>query len=156
MKKEYFLVLAIGLFILSYVLDALVNPLSFTLPTPYHYFAKEILTTYAFTTTTILMKTIGVVICVLLVFSSIGIHPYAKSGSLFIISGLVQLYALQDVVAGSNTIPVEWAVSLTLSGMVLLLPTIFYVMKGITYGPPEESYIVREEDQKKYMDDLKS
>lgn len=146
MKKEYLIALVIGLFILSYVMDALVNSLPINLPTPYHYFTQEIFTTYAFTSATILMKTIGVVISILLVLSALGLHSFAKSGTLLILSGLMQLYSLQDIVTNSRTIPVEWAVTLTLSGMIFLIPTVIYAIKGLVGGSSQEVNIFPEED----------
>lgn len=131
MKKEHLFLVAIGLFILSYVLDAIVNPLTLSLPSPYHFFTPETLSKYPFTSTTILMKTTAAVLVVILTSSVLGIGRMAKGASMLVVSALMQLYALQDVVSGAQVLPLEWSLALTLSGLVLLLPALFYLVAGM-------------------------
>lgn len=131
MKKEYFLIFIAGLFVLSYVLDAVSNPLSLQLATPYHYFNSNTLTLYAFTTTSIIIKAIGLFISILVIASFIK-NGLAKAGSILLVSSLLQLYALQDVATNSQLLPLEWSLSLTLTGMALLIPAVLYVILGLT------------------------
>lgn len=131
MKKEYILVFVIGLFILAYVLDAVVNPLRLSLVTPYHYFTTAIFKQYAFTTTSIVIKSIALLLAILLLILSMGISRLVKSGILLGLSGLMQLYALQDVVTNAQVLPLEWSLSFTLTGVLLLVPAIIYFPLGI-------------------------
>ncbi|MFH1536289.1 MAG: hypothetical protein ABIC96_04475 [Patescibacteria group bacterium] len=131
MKKEYILVFIVGLFILAYVLDAVVNPLRLNLITPYHYFSPAIYTKYAFTSTSIVIKSIALLFTVLWLISFMKISRLLKGGILLGLSGLMQLYALQDVATGSQIIPLEWSLSFTLAGVLLLTPMIIYLIWGV-------------------------
>ena len=132
MKHEHMLILIIGLLILTYVLDAIANPLSLTLATPYHYFNSETMLTYAFTTTSIVLKSVALFIAPFLLLSFMEFRKVTKGLILLVLSGLMQLYALQDVATNAQAIPLEWSLSLTLTGMALLIPTVFYLILGLT------------------------
>jgi len=122
--------LIIGLVILGYILDAIVNPLTLQLPTPYHFFVPESLTKYPFTTTSIIIKSIALFLAPIWLMSILSFNSLIKGVTLLIISGLMQLYALQDIATNAQVIPLEWSLSLTLSGMLLLLPAIIYTLMG--------------------------
>jgi len=55
----------------------------------------------------------------------------------------MQLYALQDVATRAHVIPLEWSLALTLTGVVLLIPAIIFIIigfvkkaqKSLTEGP---------------------
>jgi len=138
MKKEYLLILAVGMVILAYVLDAVVNPLSLRLSTPYHYFTPTIISQYPFTTVSIVLKALAVVILPLITLSSLGLRRMASAGILLVLSGLLQLYALQDIATRAFVVPLEWSLGFTLAGVLLLLPTILYFLTGLipTGRPP--------------------
>ncbi|MDP2585491.1 MAG: hypothetical protein Q8P29_01270 [Candidatus Levybacteria bacterium] len=132
MKQTHFGILIIGLLILTYVLDAIANPLTLELATPYNYFTPEIMILYAFTTTSIVLKSIALFIAPLLLLSFMESRGVTKALILLVLSGLTQLYSLQRVLTNSQSIPLEWSLSLTLAGMALLIPAILYVILGFT------------------------
>lgn len=138
MKKEYLLILAVGMVILAYVLDAVVNPLTLRLATPYHYFTPEIISQYPFTTVSIVLKALAVFIVPVITLASLGLHRIAKSVTLLVISGLLQLYALQDIATRAYVVPLEWSLGFTLTGFLLLLPAVLYFLTGLvpTGRPP--------------------
>jgi len=125
------LIFAIGLFILAYVLDAVVTPLRIILTTPYNYFTPEIFTRYAFTSTSILIKAVASLLAIILIISSVRINNFVKAGILLLLSGLTQLYTLQSVVTNSQLIPLEWSISLTIASLLLLVPTVIYFIWGV-------------------------
>lgn len=129
MKKEYLSIFIVGLFILSYVLDAVSNPLSLSLATPYHYFNPDTLILYAFTTTSIVVKTIALFTSIVMIISFIK-SSFAKAGATLLVSGLFQLYALQAVATNSQALPLEWSLSLASTGVALIIPTIIYLIEG--------------------------
>lgn len=132
MKQEYILVIIIGLLIFAYVLDAVVNPLKLQLVTPYHFFDPQILSKYTFTTTSIVIKSIALVLAPIWFLSFLDFNKLTKGAILLVVSGLMQLYALQDIATGSGAIPLEWSLSLTLTGLILLIPGIVYLLIGLT------------------------
>ena len=134
MKQEYTLILIIGLFLLAYLLDALVNPLTVTLTTPYHFFTSDTLYTFPFTTASIVLKALAIFITPVWFLSFLSINHLTKASITLVLSGLLQLYSLQDVVSGAEVIPLEWAIALTLAGAALLIPTITYPIIGAMTG----------------------
>ena len=52
---------------------------------------------------------------------------------LLIISGLAQLYAIQEIATGAQVIPMEWSLSLSLAGLALLLPASLQIFLGIAH-----------------------
>jgi F0F1-type ATP synthase assembly protein I len=43
----------------------------------------------------------------------------------------MQLYAIQEIAANTHVVPLEWALSLSLGGIALLLPTGIFLFKGM-------------------------
>ena len=124
----------IGFLILGYVLDAVVNPLALNLPTPYHYFTLANLSKYPFTSVSIILKALSLVVSPLLLLASFGIKRFFKGAILLVISGLLQLYALQDVATAAKVIPLEWALGFTLAGLLLLAPILVFLIMGVFEG----------------------
>lgn len=131
MKAEHVLVFVAGLLVLAYVLDAIVNPLRLQLPTPYHFFDPEIMFKYSFTSSTIIIKTIALTTVTIYAVSVLKLSKVLTGGAVLLISGLMQLYALQDVATNSQVIPLEWSLALTMTGMLLLIPAILYFVIGL-------------------------
>lgn len=131
MKQEFFLILIAGLLILAYVLDAVVNPLYLKLVTPYHYFDPQILSKYTFTTTSIVIKSVALMIASIWFLSFLSFNKLIKGAILLVLSGLMQLYALQEVATNARVVPLEWTLSLTLTGVALLIPAVLYIIMGV-------------------------
>lgn len=130
MKQEYSVVLILGLLLFAYILDAVVNPLSLPLATPYHYFDLKALSLYPFTTISIVAKSVALFITPLWILSHVKLSGLAKGSALLLLSGLLQLYALQDVATKSQVVPLEWSLSFTLTGVALMIPALLYIVVG--------------------------
>lgn len=130
MKKEYTLVFIAGLFILAYVLDAVVNPLTVDLATPYHYLDPQYLAQFPFTTASIVIKALGLFLAPLWLLSFMNGKHMARGAILLVLAGLMQLYALQEVTTGAALVPLEWSLSLSVAGVALLLPAILNLIRG--------------------------
>jgi hypothetical protein len=122
LPKEYVLIIIVGLFLLSYLMDAVTDPLPLTFPTPYHYFTTATMSKYAFATAAILIRAVAFVMSPLWLFSFFTIHPGAKGGIFLVLGSLMQLYALQEVATNAKVIPFEWAISLSAAGVIILIP----------------------------------
>lgn len=129
--KEYVFLIIIGLFLLSYLLEAVVLPLDITLTTPYQYLTPNYLSQYPFTTATILLRSIAFFLTPLWILSFIKKHFAGKGAALLVISALVQLYALQEVITGTTLVPLEWSISLSFAGAALLVPAILFMFRGM-------------------------
>lgn len=131
MKKEHLLILIVGCFLLAYLLDAVVNPLDLSLAHPYQYFTTSTLTTYPFTTVSIFLKAAAIFILPLLIMAFLAVPSLARGITLLILSALLQLYAVQDIASGSLVVPLEWSLAFTLSGALLIIPTILFILAGL-------------------------
>jgi hypothetical protein len=102
MKQEYVIVLIAGLFIAAYVLEAVVNPLTLNLPTPYHYIQPDTLRTYPFTTTIIAIRALAIFLTPVWLMSFIE-RRYGLKGSIsLVLAALSQLYVLQELATGQQ------------------------------------------------------
>jgi hypothetical protein len=144
-KKEYVIVIIIGLFLLSYVLDALVDPLAIKLANPFEYLNPNYLSTYPFTTASVVIRAIALFLTPLLILSAFEGHATAKGAVLLVLIPLMLLFALQDVVTSAQVVPLEWALSITLAAVALLVPMVWYFLQGAVHsvhrtlgGAPEE------------------
>lgn len=131
MKKEHTLVFVLGLFLLAYVLDAVVKPLRLDLSTPYHFFQTKYVSQYPFTTASIIIKAIGLFIAPLWLFSFMEEQYLLKGIILLVLASLMQLYALQEIVTGDQIVPIEWSLSISISGAALLIPTALFLIQGV-------------------------
>lgn len=129
--KEYLLIIIVGLFLLSYLMDAVSDPLPLTYPTPYHYFSGANMSKYAFATAAILIRASAFVMAPLWLFSFFTMHPGAKGGIFLVLGSLMQLYALQEVATNARVIPFEWTMSLSAAGVILLIPAVINILLGL-------------------------
>lgn len=130
MKKEYVLIFIVGLFLLAYVLDTVVEPLEAVLASPYAYISSDVFSQYPFTGASIVIKAVGIFLTPLFLLSFMEKQYTAKGLILLIVAGLTQLYGIQELTTGAKLLPIEWTVSLALGGAALLVPMIFYFTRG--------------------------
>lgn len=131
MKLEYWVGAIGGLFLLAYVLEAVIDPLSVDLATPYQFVRPEYLTRYPFTTAIIFTRSLAIFLTPLFLLTFFKKMYFAKALTLIVLAGLMQLYALQNIVTKDYVINLEWALSLALAGLALLLPAFFYGFKAM-------------------------
>lgn len=155
--KEYTLLAIIGLFLLAYLLDSVVDPLRLKLITPYHYFVSENVSKYPFSTTSILIKSIAIFISPLWLLSFFSGRGFGKPIILFLVSVLLQLYALQDIATNSSLVPQEWSLAFALGGLLLFAPTIIYTIQAIVFSAHQNLTNVKmEEAIKKAQEEKKA
>jgi hypothetical protein len=130
MKKEHVAIAIIGAFLLTYLLDAVADPLTIPLAHPYQYLNNQNFSTYPFTTASILIRSLAIIAIPFLFFGFVPVSPAAKGGFFLLLSVLMQLYSVQRIATGSNIIPLEWAISLAFAGAVLTLFGIYYLIIG--------------------------
>lgn len=129
--KEYALLLIAGLYLLAIVLDALVEPLNFSLSNPYQYLQDEYIQTYALTTASIFIKVLALIWTPLWFMSFFNGKGMGKPIVLLILSSLMQLYALQAIATRAEYIPLEWTLPIAFAGALLLIPTLILFIRSI-------------------------
>ena len=130
MKKEHLRVMVVGMYLLSYLLDAVVDPLRLNLASPYDYLSPVYLAQYPFTTTSIVIRSLAIFLTPLLLLSFFRKAYYAKAGTLLVLAVLMQLYAVQDIATDAEVVPLEWALSFSIGGALLLIPALLNLLQG--------------------------
>lgn len=130
LSKEYVLLIIVGLFILSYILDSVTNPLKLNLATPYSYLLAENMGRYPFSSISIVVKGVALYLSPVWLLSFINGHYLGKASFLLVFGSMLQLYALQDVMTKSLLLPLEWSLGLSLAGLVLLIQAAFFFIQG--------------------------
>ncbi len=131
--------------LLAYLLEAIVDPLSLKLATPYDYLSLKYASQFPFTAATIIIRSISILFVPLLLTSFFQGAFIGKAVFLLVISALEQLYSLQETVTGTTLLPLEWSLSLTLSGLALLVPTVIYFLQGI-FHKTKSTFIAKLDD----------
>lgn len=134
MKKEYIAVAIIGLFILGHVLDYAAGPVSIVLKSPFEFVNPDLLSRYPFTTVSIIIKTIALFSAILLVFSFFRKKLLSKGVLLLFIAAMFELYSIQQMATGMALIPIQWTLTLTATGILLLLPTVLFFLLGVFHA----------------------
>jgi hypothetical protein len=132
--KEYSLLFIIGLFVLAYLLDLVVTPLNIPIKSPYQFFQSEYIFQFPFSTLSVAIKSIALFLAPLWFFSFFKDNGFAKPIILLVWAGLIQLYAVQDIVNKTRLISMEWSLSLAASGALLFLPTLYFFLKAIVFS----------------------
>jgi len=135
MPKEYVLVLIVGLFLLAYLLEAIVDPLSIPLATPYQFISNNHYAKFPFTTAVILIRTLAIFITPLWLASFMQKAFQFKAVSFLVIGTLLQLYAVQSVATPTVGISLEWAISFAYAGALLYIPMLTYFITGAFAKP---------------------
>ena len=150
MPKEYVLVLIVGLFLLAYLLEAVVDPLALPLATPYQFLSGEYISKVPFSTAVIFIRSLAVFITPLWLLSFISGAFQFKAVTLLVVSVLLQLYGVQATASSTVGIPLEWAISFALGGATLFFPMLFFFAKGTVGGtksaPPQDIGSLTDDD----------
>ncbi|KKQ25049.1 MAG: hypothetical protein US40_C0004G0087 [Candidatus Roizmanbacteria bacterium GW2011_GWC2_37_13] len=133
MKKEYLAAIILGLFLLAYIFDTIAGPVSFVLKSPFEFLQGDLLSRYPFTTVSIVIKTIALFSSILLVFSMFEKKQLTKGLVMFFIAAMFELYSIQQLATGSNLIPVVWTMTLTATGLLLIIPSLIYIVLGLVF-----------------------
>jgi hypothetical protein len=133
MKKDYVWFTIIGLLIFSYILDRISPPagLQATLRNPYQLLSADILGRFPLTAVSIAAKAISITGILTLGLSYIFKAPLIKASILFVLAGLAQLYAIQQLATHGTVTPIEWTLGIAYAGIVTLFPTIIFLLQGI-------------------------
>lgn len=156
MKAEYILILIAGLLISAYVLEAVVDPLSLDLATPYHYIDPLTLRTYPFTTTIIAIRALAIFLTPVWLLSFIERKYGLKGSIILVLSALSQLYVLQELATGQKLLPLEWSLAISLAGVALLMPMILYFIKGLLSGAHDKLIDKTESDYSSSAEEVDS
>ena len=129
--KAQLFVVTIGLFLVSFLLEKIVSPIKLGVSSPYAFLDPTQFVKFPFTSVVIVIRAFSFFLAPLFLLSFIPHRYFVKIGILLIIGSLCQLYSLQETVSGPGLLPIEWAISISLAGALLVIPIIYFVLKGI-------------------------
>lgn len=141
MKKEYFLGIAFGFFILATILDYIAGPVFFTISNPFNFFTQFYLNQYPLTAVALALRSISIFLFVSLAVSLIEKNYFGKAIALFIIGVLAILYAIQQVKTGMRTTSLQLTLSIAHASLLLSLTIIYNLILGIV-DPAKTSFFV--------------
>jgi len=130
-KKEYTAVIAISLFLLAYVLEALAGQVTFpNFTSPFAFLNPTVLSKYPFTATAVAIRTAAIIISVVLILSFAQIKKTLKAVIIFVLGVLLELYAIQQLATGMKVTPLEWTLSFAYSAVLFAPMVIFFLIAG--------------------------
>ena len=135
MKKEYLIVFAAFLFILSYILDFLAGVVNLTLPSPGSFLDPTYLNIYPLTAAEIGIRSFAYILTVLLALDGlIGDKYFQRAAVVAATGGLSIAYAIQQMATGGTLTPFQWTLAFAYGGLGLLPFTVYYIIRGILKG----------------------
>ena len=134
MKKEITLVVATGFFITAYVLDFIAGPTSFNVKNPIVFLSTPYLSKVPLTAVAIGIRATAIFLTTILALAFIEGKYFTKAFTLFIVGGIAELYAIQQMATGNKVTTIQWTLSLAYAGMLLIASIAFYILKGIVIG----------------------
>jgi hypothetical protein len=146
MKKDFFLITAAAFFILAYVLDYLAGPVPLALKqtNPFSFLSRTYLNDYPLTAVAVVIRALGLLIAVVLLFTLAKKHYAVKSLASLIVGILAELYAIQQIATGMRTTSLQWTLSIAYAGAGLAILVIIYLFAGI--GSSIKTKLIGEDD----------
>lgn len=140
MKKEVLLFVVGILLLLAYVLDYLAGSVGLLITHPiqltnYTFFAPYPLTTFA-----IVVRSVSLMLSVVL-FLSLMEYQYFKKLFISLFLGFIAfIYGYQQLITNGSITPLLWTIAITYSGVLLILPSVVYLLLGFYYLliPPQK------------------
>lgn len=134
LPKQQVFVMIIGFFLLSLLLQRIVKPITFQLSSPYAFLNPVYATQYPFTAVVVIIRAISMALTPLFLLSFIPGKYFFKLVTLICICVLSQLLSIQEIISDTTIIPLEWALSLSIAGALLIPPIILYFLKGFYHS----------------------
>lgn len=131
MKKEYSLVTAAVFFLISYLIDRLAGAVHIVVKNPLIFITKAVYLDYPFTSFAITLKALGLFIMIVLLLSFIEKAYFTKASVVFFLALFAELYAIQQTATRGITTPIQWTLAFAYAGLLLSIPFIYYLLKGI-------------------------
>jgi len=128
--KEKIFVVIILFFLLSYLLETIIKPINIQLSSPYSFLNLFYITKYPFTSFVIAIRAISLFLIPLLLILYFKNRYFLKLVFLLSVGILSQLLSIQVIISGNTNISIEWALSLSIAGALLIIPLIYVFLKG--------------------------
>lgn len=129
--KEKVFIAIIGLLLLSYAIEAIVKPLRIQLTSPYAFLNPVYLSQYPLTAALVVIRGISLFLIPTLILSFIKGKHFSKVIFLLIVCSLSQLLSIQEIITDTTLVPLEWALSISFAGALLILPMITITLNGL-------------------------
>ncbi len=130
MKKEYFFIFAVALLIFAYIVDYISGPINFVIKNPYEFLDSLVMSKFPLTAVGIFTRSLGIFLFIVLLLSLFSKLFFVKAIATFLLAALFNLFAIQQIATGTRTVTIQWSLSLSYAGIILLLPSMIYCIRG--------------------------
>ena len=121
----------IGLLIFSFVLDRISGSITLNVRNPYQFINASILSMYPLTAVSVAAKAVALAAILIMSLSYVVRTPYVRASLLFVLGGLAQLYAIQQLATRGQVTPTEWTLGIAFAGLILLPFIAIYILQGM-------------------------
>lgn len=146
MKKEIVFLITLGLFLLAYILDYFSGVLRINLQNPIAFLDKKFITLYPMTLVSIISRSIALMLSVWLILSLFEKKYLAKLGISLFLFFIGEVYSFQQLATGTKFSSLQWTLSISYGGALLIVPAIVYIIAGIS------NFLIPQNDNKKIED----
>jgi len=131
MKKEYFIVAIIGLFLAASALNYFAGPVIISLKNPLQFLTLNYLSKFPFTAVEILLRALAVFLSIVLILSFIEKNYFLKAAIALVVGALGVLYAIQQIATYGRVTPIQWTLSFAYAGIALVPAIGYYLIRGL-------------------------
>ncbi|MBP9817220.1 hypothetical protein KBC75_00500 [Candidatus Shapirobacteria bacterium] len=135
MKKEYWLFVAIGLLVLALVIDSVSGPINLPIKNQLEYFDPTIMQKYPLTTVGIFFRSLGIIVGYGLLWSLFERLYGIKLIATFLLTGLMELFVVQQLATGMRTVNFQWIMAIAVAGAGFGLPLVYYFVRLLIPSP---------------------
>jgi hypothetical protein len=131
MRKELFFVIAICLFLAVYAMDYLAGSVRLTARNPIVFLTSDQISKFPLTFAAIVLRSLALFITTVLTLSLVEKRYFTKAIVTLVIIVIAEMYAVQQMATLGRLTTMQWTLSISYAG-ILLLPVVgFYILKGI-------------------------
>lgn len=131
MKKEITFVVTLGLFILAYALDYFAGNLNIVVASPIYFLSENYFKLYPMTFVAVIVRSVAIMLSVTLLLSVMDRQYFKKMAIALFLAFVAEIYSFQILATNSNITPLLWTLAISYGGVLLIIPTIMYIILGI-------------------------
>lgn len=134
MKKEYLILLIMGLYIFGQVLDLVGGAVSLPIKNPFEFLQSPTLSTYPFLAVSVFVKILALTFTVIFILGLFKKAHTMKAVVLFVIAAMSELYAIQQFATSTFILPASWVLSLSFTAIPILVIAFLNLLAGLLLG----------------------
>lgn len=131
MKKEKVAIFALGLFLLSYILDYFAGAVRINVTNPFAFLDQKFISLFPMTFISILSRSIAIMITYFVIMSLFEKKYQTKIFITFFLMFISQAYAFQQLATGIKFTSTVWTLSISYAGLLFFIPLLYFILVGV-------------------------